>query len=376
MLDNPFEYSKPLQARDMVDREPELEALSDQLANTHNSRIVGPRRYGKTTLLNASLDRARDDGLVAVNVNFLGVLTLDDVAARIERAYSRQLESGLRQWLTGWLRTLRPTLRTGGAPFPITAEVSPQVAGQPLLDRLALPQRLHDKHGVRSAIAFDEFQDVLRAGANADAIIRSEIETHAGVAGYVFSGSHVGMMRELFADRRRAFFGQATPIDLGPLGDEDLAEYLAARFRVGERDPGDALGPLLDLAGGHPQRALLLANKLFVRTTPGASADSDTWGLALADACREAAPEVDAVWEGLTATQQRIMALVADNDIRLNSAAAEQRYGLKRGGRNQKSVQALIDEAHLRETDDSLTHWKVVDPLLELWLRNGRGWPV
>jgi hypothetical protein len=70
----------------MVDRQAELNALGDQLVNTHNSRLVGPRRYGKTTPINAALAQARDDGLVAIEVNCLGVLTLEDIAERIERA--------------------------------------------------------------------------------------------------------------------------------------------------------------------------------------------------------------------------------------------------------------------------------------------------
>jgi pyruvate dehydrogenase E2 component (dihydrolipoamide acetyltransferase) len=79
---------------------------------------LGPRRYGKTTLINAVLAQARDDGLVAIKVNFLGVLTLDDIAERIERAYTEQLESKLKQWFTGLVRTLQPTLTGGGGPVP------------------------------------------------------------------------------------------------------------------------------------------------------------------------------------------------------------------------------------------------------------------
>jgi hypothetical protein len=39
-----------------------------------------------------------------------------------------------------------------------------------------------------------------------------------------------------------------------------------------DRDPGDSLAPLLDLAKGHPQRALMLANKLITVTGRGNSA--------------------------------------------------------------------------------------------------------
>jgi uncharacterized protein len=374
MEDNPFEYSKPLRPGEMVDREAQLATLADQVVNTHNIRLVGPRRYGKTTLINAALARARDDGLVAIKVNFLGVLTLEDIAERIERAYSEQLDSRLKQWFAGVARTLRPTLTGGGGPVPGSIAVTAQPPTSGLLDRLALPAKVHAKHGVRCAIAFDEFQDVLRVGPNADAIIRSEIEDHAGVAGYIFSGSHIGMMRELFADRRRAFFGQATPIDLPPLAPDELAEYIAARFRHDRRDPGEALGPLLDLAEGHPQRALMLANKLFAATPRGDAADSDTWAQALAAACREAEPEITQVWTDLTPTAQRVLAVIADGTVALNGRDARARYGLPKTGSNQHAVKHLEDEAHIVRAE-TRTGWAVVDPLLGLWLRNGRSWP-
>jgi uncharacterized protein len=372
--DNPFEYSKPLPAGRMVDRRLELSTLGDQLANTHNSRLVGPRRYGKTTLINAALAQARDDGLVAIQVNFLGVLTLDDIAERIERAYSEQLDSSLKQWFSGILRTLQPTLTGGGGPVPASVAISPRPATSGLLDRLALPAKVHAKHGLRCAIAFDEFQDVLRAGPNADGIIRSEIEGHAGVAGYVFSGSHIGMMRELFAARRRAFFGQATPINLGPLAADELGEYISAGFRHDDRDPGEALGPLLDLAQGHPQRALMLANKLFTVTDRGSPADSDAWARALTAACDEAEPEITQVWNDLPATARRALAVIAHGTIALNGRTARERYGLPKTGSTQQAVQHLADEGHIVKAD-TRTGWAVVDPLLGLWLRGGRRWP-
>jgi hypothetical protein len=374
MEDNPFEYSKPLPAGQMVDRGRELGTLADQLANTHNSRLVGPRRYGKTTLINAALAQARDDGLVAIQVNFLGVLTLDDIAERIERAYSKQLDSNLKQWFSSFVRTLQPTLTGGGGPVPASIAVSPQPSTSGLLDRLALPVKMHARHGRRCAIAFDEFQDVMRAGPNADAIIRSEIEGHAGVAGYIFSGSHIGMMRELFAARRRAFFGQATPIDLRPLALDELGEYISAGFRHDDRDPGEALGPLLDLVEGHPQRALMLANKLFSATARGSAADSEAWAMALTAACSEAEPEITQVWNDLSATARRALAVIADGTIALNARAARDRYGLPKTGSTRQAVQQLADEGHVVKAD-TRAGWAVVDPVLGLWLRGGRSWP-
>jgi uncharacterized protein len=54
-------------------------------------------------------------------------------------------------------------------------------------------------------VVLDEFQAVLGAATQIDAAIRSEIQHHDEV-GYVFAGSHLGMMRALFSDRARPFY--------------------------------------------------------------------------------------------------------------------------------------------------------------------------
>lgn len=110
-----------------------------------------------------------------------------------------------------------------------------------LLERLALPRRLHDQRGARSLIVFDEFQDVPTASDRMDAVIRSEIEHHGDAASYIFAGSQVGMMRELFTSQRRAFYGQAGAVDLAPLSPQDITEYLYDRFAAGKRELAGAL---------------------------------------------------------------------------------------------------------------------------------------
>ena len=142
-----------------------------------------------------------------------------------------------------------------GADDALSADVElalDPAAEPPLLERLAIPKRMFERTGTRTLVVFDEFQDVLTASDRADAVIRSEIQHHGDAASYVFAGSQLGMMRSLFADKRRALYGQARAVDLSPLDPEDVATYLDRRFRGSNREIGEALDPLLDLAQGHP----------------------------------------------------------------------------------------------------------------------------
>ena len=84
------------------------------------------------------------------------------------------------------------------------------------------------------------------------------------------------MMSELFVDKRRAFYGQAGPVELGPLGAEDIAAYVSERFIDTGKELGAALGPLLDVGEGHPQRTMLLAHWLWEHTSGEGPADEQT----------------------------------------------------------------------------------------------------
>ncbi|HEX3911424.1 MAG TPA: hypothetical protein VHW67_12080 [Solirubrobacteraceae bacterium] len=373
-MGSPFVYEDPLEPPDLLaDRTSELALLRDRAAETRNSRLEGPRRYGKTSLLKAALATADKDGLVPIYVNFLGVLTAADVAERVERAYRQQLDGQLKRWFAGVLSTLKPRVRA--APGGVGVEFSPETHTPALLDRLSLPRRLQERHGRQCAIAFDEFQDVVRIGGGIAGAIRSELEQHGKVAAYVFSGSHPGLMRDLFSDRRHAFFAQAKPIDLPRLGTEDLAEYIGSRFESGGRDAGDALELLLRTADGHPQRAMLLAHHLYENTKASGTATSEEWVAAYAAATHDANPEVQAAWDSWNNSERRLMAVISRRVLPLQGRDAQEQYGVSKTGGNQDTLARLEREGHIVADDDSRTRRRVVDPLLEQWLANGRNWP-
>jgi uncharacterized protein len=368
---NPFRYSEPLPVEELLDRDREAEELLRRAHEGNNSRLVAPRRYGKTTLLRRLLHDASAEGWATVYVDFFGVLTLADIAQRIERAYAEQLDGRLASWFAGVRRLLRPTFRAGGGPLPAGVELSldPQ-AEPPLLDRLALPRRLHERHGARTLVVFDEFQDVLTAHDRVDAVIRSEIQHHGDAASYVFAGSHVGMMRELFANRRRAFYGQAGPVELVPLPPDEVADYIAARFARSGRRPGVALDPLIELAQGHPQRTMLLAHELWDRTAPKRTATEETWHVAYARAMQQVRDELHAVWSALPTGQRRVLTAIAENRSALY--AAGRAHGGSRGGSITTSVQALLDRGEIALDRTAAAGHRVIDPLLAAWIRDGR----
>ncbi len=146
---------------------------------------------------------------MTVYVDLLGIVTLEDFAQHVERAYSDALTGTIGKWFAGLRRSLRPALTIGGGPVPVSASLDLGAGRrEALVARLALPTRVFEKTGQRVHVVFDEFQELDAVGGQANAVVRSEIQHHGDVASYVFAGSQLRMMEMLFSDRKRAFYGQ------------------------------------------------------------------------------------------------------------------------------------------------------------------------
>ncbi len=367
---NPFRYSAPVGVDDLIDRDAETALLLATADEGNNARLVAPRRYGKTSLLRRMLaeSAAGERGWAAVYVDLFGVLTLSDVADRVERAYVRSLTGPVARWFDGARRTLRPTVTARTGPVSATAHLDP--AGSGLADRLDLPLRVFERTGRRTLVVFDEFQELLAVGEGADAAVRASIQHHADVASYVFAGSHVGMMSRLFGDRRRAFYAQARPVPLPPLTADDCAEFVARRFTDTGKDVGQALGPLLDVAAGHPQRAMLLAHAVWDATPDGGAADAATCSTALDQVLVEIGDELRLLWSSLGASQRRALSAIASRRPPYSGGS-----GGSRGGAVTAALAGLVDRGELVRIEPGRGGYVVVDPLLSEWVRRESGSP-
>ena len=366
-VENPFVYAKPVPPDELIDRRHEIDTLLSLLRGGHNSRLSAPRRYGKTSLVHKVRAEAEREGSATVYVNFYGILSVEEAVARLERSY-RELRGPLARWVRGKLTSMRVSVSTPVGALMLGGSSSRPAAEAALLELLELPKQLFERSGERVLVCFDEFQEVLSPRTPLDGAIRSVIEQHYDEAGYLFAGSHPGMMRALFDDRERPFYGQARAVPLAPLASEDLAEFIGARFESAGRDAGDALGPLLDVARGHPQRAMLLAHLLWERTGRGERADERTFSDALEAVEQELDEAFDRAWRGMTDGERRALAAVV---LSGGQPTRSQALGAVDVARS-TVVEALVrlrDGGHLADSEGT---WHFIDPLFERWVAQGR----
>jgi len=363
---NPFVYSRPVPPEDVVDRDAEVADLLQHAVGGHYVRLYAPRKYGKTSLLTRALhDGERSEGLIGVLVDLYRVASVADVTVRLERAYAKHLRGELRGRVESFLQRTGVGLSLGAFGISARLQVDPARDPLPALHALLdLPLRLEASGGFRALVVFDEFQDIGRIDG-LDGLLRSHIQHQGEVASYVFAGSEPGLMRLLFETKDRPLYGSAVPMRLGRLADADLAAYVARRFDASGRSVGEALNPLLALAAGHPQRAMLLAHRLWAEVAQGGEATLDDWHAAHAAAMRELEPEFDAQWRGLDASGQKTLRAIVLGDGSPYRTAALRRLELTKDV-VRRALPRLSATAEIEERDAG--GYAIVDPLFAAWV--------
>ncbi len=379
-LTRPFPFETPIAADALIDRREELLRLHQAAVERVHVRVAGPRRFGKTSLLLAHAAGLSGAGWRAVHVDLYGVTSLAEVCVRIATSYGRLRDSRIRAHLDALGSRLGLSLTPAGPGLTLgprqrvpVAEVT-QTAAAELLD---LPRTLFERDRTPTLVVFDEFQDLLSAGPSLDGLLRSHVQYHGDAAVYVYAGSQPSLMRSLFSDRERPLYGQAEPLELGPLPVDEVVVELAERFEALGEDPLGALSPLVVTGAGHPQRTMLLAHLLHRELSARALGTTtlpdggDVEGLALAEAVLRRALAMtqeahQAVWDGLPAGKKAVLAALADGDSPTGTTTAR-RFETSRATL-QSALRELAKEGQ-HVTRDGSGPWRYVDPLLALWVR-------
>jgi hypothetical protein len=364
---NPFVYSRPVSPEDVLDRDGETRELLQKAVGGHYVRLYAPRKYGKTSLLKRALaDGERQEGLIPILVDLYRVLSIADVTIRFERAYARQLKGPIRAKVEELLQRTGLGLSLGAHGISARIQVDPRAEPLAALHALLdLPTRLEQSGGFRAFIALDEFQDIVKI-PDLDGLLRSHIQHQGEVASYVFAGSEPGLMKQLFEHKDRPLYGSAVPMRLGRLADPDIADYVADRFTASRRAVGETIGPLLDTAQGHPQRAIMLAHHLWEQVPAGETGTLEHWERAHATALAELRPEFDALWRGYQSTvaQKTLRSIVAGGGSAYRTAVLAG-LDLEKSAAS-SAVERLLESADIEEAGGR--KYRIVDPLYAEWI--------
>lgn len=237
-IGNPFLTAGYAGPEYFCDRKRETAELIAHLDNDRNTTLLSPRRYGKTGLIRHVLHLlAKRRGVKTVYVDLYPTHCLADFARALATAVAESVESPVEKALkavTAFARGIRPTMTfddLSGRPkfsFDITA-ANAQASVESIL------AYLQGRRG-RTIVAIDEFQQIAEyPEKGVEALLRSKIQFMHNV-GFVFAGSKLHMMAEMFHSPKRPFFNSTASMSLDVIGKTAYFKFAASFFRKHGRE--------------------------------------------------------------------------------------------------------------------------------------------
>jgi uncharacterized protein len=363
-----------------VDREHEVELVVRTAINRGRLFLIGPRRYGKTSILAVAEHQLEQEGIVVLRYDAETYENLGQLAEGVLAQAARKLTGNLQlagETVKRIFARLRPTVDYDFTEQKISvslgAEKYKASEGLPLLtDVLDTVDRLAGESNRRTLVIIDEFQQVIREGREtAERQIRSVVQRHRNTA-YVFAGSKTRMLIDMTNNPDRAFWKLGSRCIVGPIPREPFLKFLRAGFAdAGMSVPDGALEHLIDMAEDVPYNVQQLAHVCWerLRTRPDASLTREFVDDSLdALIAMENSPYTQ-LWMSLTNTQRTMVRAVIDEGGRgLRSREVLARYAMASSTAT-RALRALDDRGVLRQDEDDMEiRYRLEDPFLAAWL--------
>ena len=355
---SPFPHHGPLQPEQVNGRERLAIELSQRIADRRLTALLGPRRYGKTSLLKRVAADLEAVGHQPVWIDLYERTSIADVAAAVDRSLADVL-GPVRRMLDDIAGTFSMSLGVLGVQLSRAPRQRPDpvLTLRTLLDVLTTAAQRHSLF-----VVFDEFSGIANVEGGA-ALLRTELQHHFQQLGIVFAGSEPSTMQALFSERAQPFFAQADLVEIGPLTDDAVGHIIEEGFETTERDTGGITSRIAHFAQGHPQRAMQLADALWRQVDRGDTASPPAWEAALADVRASVDSGSERIYSLLRAGQQKTLRAVAAEGSVYGTTASllDLPPGTARDAAN-----TLIGNGTLHRRHE---HLALVDPLLADWLR-------
>lgn len=355
---SPFPFQGPLEPSQVKGRGSLIADLIERITERRVTALIGPRRYGKTSVLVRVADDLANAGTSVVWVDLYEVTSVADIALRFDAALNGAT-GPVRARLASIAASVDLNLGLLKVGFARRKDERPDALAtlHLLLDTMVAAAVDHP-----TVFMFDEFPGITRVDGAAG-LMRTKLQHHFQDVGIVFAGSQPSLMRAMFTDKAMPFYAQADLVPVGPFAAGAVAEIVDDGFVSTGRDPGNLATAIYSYASGHPHRTMQTADAAWRSAEPGARYTSKVWEDALTAVRTSTDLANETVYSSFVAGEKMVLRLVASQHS-LFGAGAEL-IGLA-SGTAQHARDSLLAAGDIVKNTNALS---LVDPVLADWIR-------
>jgi AAA+ ATPase superfamily predicted ATPase len=344
----------------IIGRDRELKTLEAYLKLGQHSAIVAPRRYGKTTLVNAALEKLDRKKHFIIKLDVMSASSVRELCTQmIDAVYESH-------GVSNFFKQVRENVLDMLSRFNLDSEfvsIGYDILKEPdesemLKKAFQLPELFAQKHNKKAVVFMDEFGEMDKFGQDVIKKMRSYFQLHAHVV-YIFAGSQTSMMNQIFLNKDNAFFNFASIMRLGLIADRDMIEFLED-VQIDDLTLSEAaINKITAMSKGHPFYMMKLLQEAFIVNLIADSGDIIHEG------------DVDAALTKILSDNDPLFASEWDriNSKKHKGRTLKELLNINHG--DNTPINASYKSQMIRELkDDSIlaNDKTMVDPLFELWL--------
>ncbi|NNE95646.1 MAG: ATP-binding protein [Acidimicrobiales bacterium] len=357
---SPFPHQGPLQPEEVRGRDQIVDELVERATERRVTALLGPRRFGKTSVLRKVESVVTEGGANVIWIDFYETRSKADVVVRLDEALA-----ATRGPIRDALRSIASTLSLNLGVFKVQFAQKPSLRPDPdaalhlILDVLVKAALTHP-----TVVIIDEFSSINQVEGVAG-MLRTKLQHHVREIGLLFAGSEPTAMASMFSLRDQPFYAQADLLNIEGFSPDSLAAIVREGFEATDRDPGDVVDGLHPVSEGHPYRAMQIADAAWRLCEPGQPAPDNLLASAFDLVRANTESALETLFSSFAPSEQSVLrSLQAGRPL---FGGSLELLGSSQGGIAAARNRLIASGTISRDL-------RIVDPLLADWIR--RRFPI
>lgn len=366
---NPFKFGSVVHGSHFTNRKEEIDRINSLLDSENHLVLIGPRRFGKTSLIYKVTGKTKRP---VIHLNAQMFTSTDDMARQlVSRVFSlypfEKVKNLLKKFRVIPNVVIHPV--SGEIEISLTTGSSSENSLSGVEDALKLLEKVSSARK-KLIVVLDEFQDILRLDKRLDKVMRSVMQQQRHI-NYVLSGSQESLMREMFTDKKSAFYHFGMVMYLDKISYHDFLEFLIVRFRKAATKPREISEKILEISDSHPyytqQLAWVVWDELYRNKSTG---DSDGVVKHAVDTLVSLHDmDYDRMWASYNNTDRKVLTGLAKGNTHLLSKEFLVNYELSAASTVHSSLKRLLASGMLIKLSEG---YRIDDPFFVHWIQKKR----
>lgn len=370
MKKTPFVYGKTVSAKSFTNREKEYKKLYANLINGINTMIISPRRWGKSSLVEKTIQDIirKEDKLKTVIIDFFTASSeeefLEIYARDIIKASSTKIEDWVRSGKE-LFKKLTPRISIGAGPesdFSLGFDWNELIRHSDEI--LNLPEVIAVRKKIKFVVCLDEFQHLASYPGyeSLEKKMRASWQKHKNVT-YCLYGSKRHMMTDIFNNPSKPFYRFGDIIFLKKISSIEWIHFIVERFESTGKHISEINAELIArLMKNHPWYVQQLSHYSWQNTEK--TAGQTEIMNALEELIFTNSPLYEKEIEILSTTQVNLLKAVANKEKQFTSTSVMKNYRLGTPRNVSKNKTTLINNDIIHSDAGS---FEFLDPAFEIW---------